>query len=156
MVSVFSFSQGFNRIVPLESTCDDLKRILGIAECSFPQDVLWLQDYRISVKFTSGSSEKNGKLCYRVPAGRVILIAVSYNVPILIKDFPYNLTFREKLYDIDTLVYENVDSGVSVTANNGYVATATFVPTPAQHKKFAYPCGKAKAGYKKKEQVVRR
>jgi hypothetical protein len=138
----FVSAQGFNGIIPLESTCEDVKRILQVEECKSPRSVYWLKDYTVDVSFYENKPigiEKN--LCYKVPAGRVIGISVDYYKRIPIKDFQYALKYAETLpNDISTEIYENEENGVSVFTHNGLISTAIFLPTPEQHKKFAFEC----------------
>lgn len=137
----FVSAQGFKGIVPLESTCEDVKRILQVEECIVPRSIYWLQDFRVSISFTQEKPSEGDKLCYKVPAGRVLSLTVSYNKPFPIKEFEYELKYTEGPFgDIDTISYENEEKGVSVLTNLGRINTAIFAPTPEQHKKYAYEC----------------
>jgi hypothetical protein len=136
----FTSAQGFKGIIPLESTCEDVKRILQVDECKVPQSVYRLKDYTVSISFNDNSLDES-KICYKVPKGRVISLVVSYHKNIPIKEFEYELKFVKKLYnDIDEDWYANNEKGVSVLSQIGLVSSAVFVPTHEQHKKFAYEC----------------
>jgi len=140
----YSFAQGFKGIIPLESTCEDVKRILNVKECQFPLSIYWLKDFRISVRYTQEKPSESDKLCYKVPAGRVSSVTVSYNKPFPIKEFEYELKYVEGPFgDIDTITYENSEKGVDVFTNLGRVGTAIFGPTPEQYRKFSYDCKSA-------------
>ena len=133
--------QGFKGIIPLESTCEDVKRILKIEKCTFPLSVYYLKDFTVSIHYTKETSSEEDKWCFKVPAGTVDSITVSYNKKFSIKEFEYELKYKEKLIDdIDITVYENVEKGINVTSNNGFVGIATFAPTPQQYRKLAYQC----------------
>jgi hypothetical protein len=137
----FVSAQGFKGITSLESTCEDVKRILQIDECQFPRGTYWLKEYTVSISFTKDNPGKSDKFCYKVPAGRVSSIVVSYHNPVLVKDFEYELKYEKDLNDdINQVAYSNVEKGVSVLSQNGFATSAIFVPTPEQHKKFAYKC----------------
>ncbi len=136
----FTSAQGFKGIIPLESTCEDVKRILQVDECKFPRSFYWLKDYRIDISFNENRSVES-KICYKVPKDRVISLVVSYNKNIPIKEFEYDLKFVQKLNnDIDTIVYENEENNISVFTHLGLVSYAVFIPTQEQHKKFAFEC----------------
>jgi hypothetical protein len=139
----FTSAQGFKGIIPLESTCEDVKRILRVDGCKFPRSVYWLKDYTIDISFNEKRSVES-KICYKVPKGRVISLVVSYNKNIPIKEFEYELKFVKKLNnDIDSIVYENEQNNISVLTQLGFVSTAIFIPTQEQHKKFAFECKKS-------------
>lgn len=141
----FISAQGFKGIVPLESTCEDIKRILRVEKCDFPQSIYRLKEYTVSVSFYENKPiGKNKDLCYQIPAGRVIGLTVSYNKHIRIAEFEYELKFAQKLNnDIDTEVYKNEANNVSVFSNNGLVETAIFSATRELHKKYAIECRKS-------------
>ncbi len=66
---------------------------------------------------------------------------VTYNRPIPIKEFEYDLKYVEGPFgDISTTSYENVDKGVSVLTNLGHINTALFIPSPKQWKMFSCAC----------------
>ena len=142
----FSFSgvllaQGFKGIIPLVSTCDDIKHILQVEKCTVPFSVYFLKDFSIDIHFEKEKPSESDKQCYRVPAGTVTSFTVSYNKPFPIKDFEYELKYKEGPFgDIDTTVYKNPENGVYVLVNLGRINTAIFTPTPEQNRKFLYDC----------------
>jgi len=133
-----AFSQGFKGIVPLESTCEDVKRILGVAECTFPRGTYWMKDYVVSVGFIGDRSVNPDRSCYVVPAGRVISVNVSYNKPIPLAQFDYKLVFAETLAnDVGSTIFENIEKGVTAYVQNGTVTSAIFTSSPDLHKRYA-------------------
>lgn len=145
---IFVSAQGFKGIIPLESNCEDVKRILKVDKCTFPQSIYFLKDFWIRVNFVSIKSNKTDKICYKVPVGNVTSITVSYNKKILLSEFEYKLKYAEGPFgDIDTFGYESSEKGVSVLVNedmfgNKVISTASFIPTIEQHRKFSYECNK--------------
>jgi len=134
-------AHGFNGIIPLKSTCEDVKRILKVEKCEFPYSLYFLKDFTISIYYTKEKPSETDKVCYKVPAGRVSSIRVSYNKQFPIKDFEYNVKYAEGPFgDIGTIAYENLEKGVSVFTVDGVVGTAFFKPTLKQHRKFSYSC----------------
>src|SRR5688572_15229703 len=115
-------SQGFRGIVPLESTCEDVKRILGVEKCGPSQSIYFLKEHWITVNFTSKDDCKKRKLCFRVPPGRVTSLNVSYHKRIPIAEFEYELKRGEGPFgDIGTIAYENKEKGVAAMTLNGLI-----------------------------------
>lgn len=139
---VFSVgAQDFKGLVPLESTCDDVKRILGVDECKMPQSNYILKEFSITINFVSIESSERTGFCYRVPTGRITSMVVSYYKPIPIKEFGYELKYKEGPFgDIGTIAYSNEEKGISVFTDNGLITTAIFMPTLTQRKKLTYDC----------------
>jgi len=134
-------AQAVPGIVPLQATCDDVKRILNVEHCSFPQSVFLLQDFWIVINFVREKPSATDKWCYKVPAGRVSSFSIAYNKPFPIPDFPFKLKYIEGPFgDIDTVAYGNKEKGISVLTNNGRINTVIVQATPKQRKKFAYNC----------------
>lgn len=134
-------AQGFKGLIPLESTCEDVKRILNVEKCSYPLSVYSLKDYIVGVYFKTETRSEDDKWCYKVPVGTVTSFDMSLNKGIPIKDFEYKLKFAEKLEnDIVTIVYDNREKGVRAYVQNGVITNAFFGPTPEQRKKYAYEC----------------
>lgn len=141
-------AQGFKGIVPLESTCEDVKRILKVENCTFSllsRD--WTKDW-VSVTFATAKPDKTQQLCYKVSVGKVISITVSYNEPILLSEFEYELKYVEGPFgDINGYSYQNSDKGVSGLVHEDMfgdkrIHEAHFGPNFEQHRKFSYECGK--------------
>jgi hypothetical protein len=140
-------AQGYKGIIPLESTCEDVKRVLKVENCTFsPLRRDWAKDW-ISVSFATAKPDKTQKTCYKVPVGKVISISVSYNKPILLSEFEYELKYAEGPFgDIDGYSYENPEKGVSALVHkdmfgNKSIHQAFFGPNVEQHRKFSYKCG---------------
>ncbi|MEZ5421576.1 MAG: hypothetical protein R2682_00605 [Pyrinomonadaceae bacterium] len=143
---IFAFTglvsaQGFKGLIPLESTCEDVKRVLNVEKCTVPFSVYFLKDYMVGVHFKTETPSEDEKWCYKVPVGTVTSLTVSYNKPFPLKDFEYRLEYAEGPFgDVDTTAYKNEEKGVSVFVNLGRINTANFMPTPDQRKKYAYDC----------------
>lgn len=144
----FVSAQGYKGIIPLESTCEDVKRILKVENCTFS---LLNRDYTkdwISVTFATAKPNKTDKICYKVPVGKVTSISVSYNKPILLSEFEYELKYAEGPFgDIEGYSYENSEKGVSVLVHkdmfgNKRIHNAYFRLNVEQHRKFSFECGK--------------
>lgn len=138
-----AYGQDLKKIVPLESTCDDVKRILSVEKCEVSQSVYRLKDFTVTVYFTEEKPSKEGKICYSVPPKTVILFAVTYNKALLLKDFEYDLTLLGDLSnDIGTIAYQNEKLGITVLSNNEMVEEVIYQATPENYRK--HSCSKDK------------
>ena len=142
-------AQGFEGIIPLKSTFNDVKKALKVKTCSFPQSIYFLKDFSVTVNFADTKDNKNHKICYKVPDETVTSVAVSYHKPILLSDFGYELKYDSGPFgDINTFFYQNSEKGISVFVNenrfgNKAVSASIFAPTTEQHRKFSYPCNQS-------------
>jgi hypothetical protein len=134
-------AQGFKGIIPLESTCEDVKRILQVETCRLPISTYYLDDYVITVFYTKDKPSAKAATCFKVPAGRVSSLTVSYKKPFPIKDFVYALKFSQTvLSDIETTTYENSEKGILAYVDNGLISTALFGASLKQYQELAYKC----------------
>ena len=112
-------AQGYKGIIPLKSTCEDVKRVLKVDECKEPFTMYSLEDIRVSIHFTKDGATENN-LCYRVPTGRVLSFTVSFNKAVPLDKFEYKLKFAEKIEnDIVSIIYANEEKGVSAYVQDG-------------------------------------
>lgn len=141
LFSFSSFGQDFKRIIPLKSTCDDVKNALSVEKCDFPQSIYRLKDFTVVVQFTEEKSSANDKICYKVPPKTVSSFTVTYNKSILLKDFEYELKLLGDINnDIFTVAYENKEKGITVLSNNGIIEEVIYGPNVENHRKYSYPC----------------
>ena len=146
-VPIFANAQGFKGIVPLQSTCEDVKRILQVGECTFPQSIYRLKDFRITINFTTDKPEKEAKICFRVPAGLVSGFTVSYNKRFPVAEFEPKVKYLEGPFgDIDTIVYGNEEDSIAVFTNSELVNYIVYSPTRTERRKFSYQCKSPDAG----------
>lgn len=140
----FASAQGFKGLIPLESTCEDVKRILKVEKCSDPYSVYFFKDFIVGVYFKTDPPSEEDRWCYNVPTGTVTSFTFSFNKRIPMEDFEYELKFAERIEnDIVTIVYDNREKGVGAYVHNGLITRAFFGPTPEQRKKYAYDCKSA-------------
>jgi hypothetical protein len=145
LFSFSSFGQDFKKIVPLESTCNDVKAALSVEKCNFPQSVYRLRDFTIVVQFTEEKPSANDKICYKVPPKTVSSFTITYNKSIQIKDFGYELKLLGDINnDISTVAYENKEKGITVLSNNGIIEEVLYGPTLENYRKYSYPCSREK------------
>ena len=138
-----SYAQGFRGLVPLESTCEDVRRILKVDNCKEPQTVLFLKDVWLTINFSTKENVAIDGFCYdALPANRISMIKVSVHHSIAIPDFEYPLDYlRGPEGDIDTMTYVNRDHGVTALVNLGRINTLIYSPSKEQREELGKKCG---------------
>ncbi len=146
-MSVFANAQGFRGIVPLKSNCEDVKRILQVEKCTFPQSIYRLEDFNVVVNFTTDKPRKKAKICFKVPARLVSSLTVSYHKPFPLSEFEYEVKYIEGPFgDINTTIYGDKEKGVEVFTINSQVSYVGYIPTEMEYQKLSYPCKSPDAG----------
>jgi len=138
---VAGYSQGFMGLIPLESTCDDVRRIFHVDTCTYPQSTYFLKEYWVTVDFTVEKPDPSAKLCFRVPRGRVESFAVSFNKRFPLEQFEYKLKYVRGPYgDIGTTEYENKELGIRAYVLDGEISSVVFEPTASQSEELGFQC----------------
>ncbi len=120
-------------IVPLRSTCDDVKRILNVSKCEFGYDV---EEGRVYISFAK-------KPCldgWNVPSGTVLSIAVYPKGNRRPEQLGLDLTsFKKDPDEPRFLYYDNREEGFTVTAtSDGKVHRIDYFPA-AKDEFLRYP-----------------
>lgn len=140
-------SQGFKDIILMQSKCEDVKRILNVKECTYPQSKYEKENFHIRIQFTKKEPTKNDKICWNVPAGTVLSLKVSYKMPISLSEFEYPLKYvKGPVNDIFTMIYENKERSIEAHVINNYITSVFYLPTEADYKKFSYSCNSPDEG----------
>lgn len=122
------YTEDWRGIVPLHSTCEDVKRILGIAKCE--SSLYQLEDETINITF----SEKPCADGWNVPPGTVISFTVSPKKKPRLTDLHIDIGAYKKAViqdQPDKSYYYNEEEGVSIAVTpDGRVDYITYSPTP--------------------------
>lgn len=139
--------QGYKGIIPLQSNCEDVKRILKVKECTYPRSEYEFENFQISVWFTKEKPNKDERICWDVPAGTVLSISVSYDIPILLSKFEHPLKFvKGPINDIFMMLYKNEERALEAYIMDDSVKQVIYLPTEAKRKKLSYACKSPDAG----------
>lgn len=125
---------GWRGITPLHSTCDDVKRAWGVADCTFPTSVYTLPEYRVIVQFESKTCEEDLR-AFRVPLGTVTSIIVSPEGAMRPSMFGLDLSKYERREDSEIVGVEHYDSrkeGATVNLFKGYVQSLVIYPPASE------------------------
>jgi hypothetical protein len=139
-----SLAQGWRGIKPLRSTCEDVKRALGVDKCDYPKSVYRFKEETITVGFIMCPCPI---LCYHessgwnVPIGTVGGITRDRRIPLPISDFDVDSSKWKKTETdmIGQLLYNNYEDGVALSAINGKVFTIRYYAPSDKNEDLACP-----------------
>ena len=129
-------SKGWHGIVPLHSTCEDVKRELGVESCTGPPSTYTLPDFRVMVEFENETCESEPR-AWRVPIGTVTAITVSPRKEMLPSAFGLDLSKYERREDGEIVGVEHYESraeGVTVNLYRGFVQDLFIYPPASKEK----------------------
>lgn len=125
-----SQANGWRGITPLHSTCEDVKRILKVDNCSLPISEYTLPDYRVKVSFADDDCVSS-PLAWRVPKGTVLSLTISPQRAMTASQFGIDLSGSKKR-DGEEIVgmehYDNEEEGVSVELFQGHLLNVGLRP----------------------------
>ncbi|MGH9967990.1 MAG: hypothetical protein ACREBG_09195 [Pyrinomonadaceae bacterium] len=110
----FCSAKAWRDIVPLHSTCEDVKRILNVSECGSSYDT---NEGRVDISF----SRKPCADGWNVPPGTVLHIAVTLKAPQRLDQLGLDLaTFKKEVsYDSPNYVaYTNREEGITLSGTS--------------------------------------
>jgi hypothetical protein len=118
---------GWRGIVPLHSSCEDVKQILGITECK--NRTYDVNDFKVSILFSDGSCTSG----WKVSAGTVITLDVHSKVPQQFSDLQLESSQYRKVMSAHLpglIRYENEERGESITVSSeGFVTEYFYGPS---------------------------
>src|SRR4051794_19030737 len=84
-------STGWRGVSPLHSSCEDVKRVLGVQTCTYPASKYEFEKYYVKVSFSTGETCLKDPLAWKVPKGTVLSVTVSPKVQMSLSDFGLQL-----------------------------------------------------------------
>lgn len=126
-IPLWASAQGWRGIVPLQSRCDDVKRILGIDGCR--SGTYQTDDGTVSISFSDATCESG----WNVPPGTVLSFHVHSRTQQTLASIVSDAS--KYIKSVDTHVryvayYENKDEGVSIAVfEDGTVANVFYGPS---------------------------
>ena len=137
--STAAFAQEWNGIRLLESTCDDVKRGLGVDKCDYPESIYQFPKETVVVGFVLCPCPIS---CYHysggwnVPKGTVAGITRKFLTPVSVADFDVKngkwTSFETDM--IGEVWYSNTEEAISLRTLNGRLLEATYLPQLARHR----------------------
>lgn len=124
-------AKGWQGIIPLRSTCEDVKRTLKVDKCATPESEYDLPDLKVIIYFSQNRSCDADPRAWRVPTGTVTSIIITPTKGMRPSELDIDISKYKKLGDSDVVGierYESREEGVTVHLFNGFVQTAFFYP----------------------------
>jgi hypothetical protein len=119
--------QGWRGIVPLHSTCEDVKRVFNTTTCE--SALIDLEDASVFITFSDGTCRSE----WEVPRGTVISLDVRPKNRLTVEDLHLDLTKFTRTADQQvqgTLYLNNKDEGISIAAfEDGRIRHVFYGPT---------------------------
>lgn len=139
-----ALAQGWRGIKPLRSTCEDVKQILKVEKCEYPDSVLRLEDETVTIKFVTCPCPIACDGLYEgwnVPRGTVAGITRELHKTIPVAEFQIISNKWNKTYTdmIGQILYDNHESGITVSAIDGNVVRVTYYAPLEQNKNLLCP-----------------
>jgi hypothetical protein len=135
LVTISAEAKAWRGIVPLQSTREDVERLLGppVQPCRFEHCFYETAEEHVFVAYSRGPCPEDEFRPFNVPRGTVEEIDVTPKKKPRLTDLNLDLSKYEKTEDDELLglvYYENRDEGVIFEVDLGVVKSITYVPTP--------------------------
>ena len=131
-----SQSNGWRGITPLRSTCEDVKKSLGVDNCSVPVSNYTLPEFRVMIEFAKKGCG-NAPHTWRVPKGTVVTIVLSPRKEMVPTEFGLDLSTYNKREDGEIVGLEhftNEEDGITVDLYRGFVQNLFLYPRKADDR----------------------
>lgn len=116
-------SKGWRGLVPLHSTCDDAKRVVGLVDCR--NTTFNLEDVNVSMIFSDGTCGSG----WRVAAGTVVSFTIYPKAKLALSSLELDQAVYKRRPDShlsDVVHYENKNEGIAVTTSKDGIVTSLF------------------------------
>jgi len=127
-------AQGWRGLVPMKSSCADVKRVLPTATCKGADEEFDLGSERVRISYSEYPCYKAFEDSWNIPVGTVILIERSLTPPILFSSLHLNVSKCDSFTFHGSLYYGCKKKGLELTTSNGYVSQINYVPTPKDER----------------------
>lgn len=124
---------GWRGILPLRSTCNDVRRKLGVSKCNFPESTYHLGGETVRVTFSTARrpcTARHRDKRWDVPYGTVIEVEVFLKKPLPLSDFNVHDSKYEQVFNdfVDEVIYNSAEKGISLTTVGGEVRSIIYFP----------------------------
>lgn len=129
-ITMRSQSNCWRGITPLQSTCENVKKILKVDTCTRPISQYTLPDFRVMVEFQNETCDGEPR-AWRVPKGTVTAITISPRNEMRPSEFGLDLSKYKKREDGEIVGMEHYDSdveGITIDLYRGFVQNLFLYP----------------------------
>lgn len=142
----FANAQGYKGIVPMQSTCEDVQRILGGEHCGKNQETFTLNKERIRIAYSKKNCEEFYGKRWDIPKGTVVFIDRLFQDSMTLEELGMKIDESEyvKSYTdiLGQVIYDNKNGGLSFSLINNYVKRINHYPSKADESNLL--CEKSK------------
>lgn len=127
-----SHAQEWHGLRPLHSTCEDVKRVLGVTTCEPLNGFYEFEGENVRITFSKHSCELAFQKAWNVPPETILSIERLMKKRLSLSDLNVDLSkYKKELIrsDFNTVVYANEDEGISLWINEEIVSSINYAPT---------------------------
>jgi hypothetical protein len=136
LVGKTALAQDFKGIIPIKSTCKDVKKVFADVDCRKPDYVFETKEEKIRIVFTTRKCQKSFFTRWNVPVGTVLFIDREFNRhvrEVTLEELGIKLDLSEynkNTTDVESIFfYERKTAGYSVGIVDGFVDSILYTPT---------------------------
>jgi hypothetical protein len=139
MSQVAIAQDGYKGIIPMKSTCSDVKNILGSGECGKVEEMFKFPKEIIKIIYTTKECDEFYGKKWNVPVGTVVSITRFFRNPPTLEDL--GITIIESEYNksytdaIGQIIYEKKDGGLILIISGKYISDIKYTPTSEDNSK---------------------
>ena len=139
-----SIAQGWRGIKPLRSTCEQVKQILKVDKCEYPDSIYRFEDETVTIRFVTCPCPTVCDGLYggwNVPRGTVAGITRELHKTIPVAEFQINSGRWSKTYTdmIGQILYDDHEAGIRLSAIDGNVVRVTYYAPLEQNEHLLCP-----------------
>jgi len=131
------YGQTIKNIVPMRSTCEDVKRIVKVDTCNRELEFYNLPDERIEISYSTEDCPKAYLKYWDVPKGIVLSVIRTPKKPILLNELSLDFKDCEKFKynnDLQQIGYYCKETGTTYNFIDNYLSYVTYTPTAEDTK----------------------
>lgn len=127
-----SGGRGWNGLRPMHSTCEDVKRTLGVTTCAPTNGTYDFGTERVRITFSTIHCARAWQKSWDVPVGTVLSIERHFRTPLRLSEFGVDLTkFKSTTTDSDVIIYSGEEDGVSMWVVGDEIRDLYYQPVPS-------------------------
>jgi hypothetical protein len=150
-------AQGWRELVPLKSTCEDVKRVMKVTSCKPYYEYYEVDGERFQIGFTEHPCAKAFGRVWNVPVGTVTYIAHMPKEPIPLAEVISDVSKCEKGLTHTGIAYTCNEEGLWLDVyHDGRVAEITYVPKLSDNHLQCSPTKRVPKVHKQRRGVRRR
>jgi hypothetical protein len=130
--SIVGYGQIIKNIIPMRSTCEDVKRILKVDACKQQLEFYNLPNERVEISYSIEDCPKAYLKYWDVPKGTVLSVIRNPRKLILLNELSLDIKECEKFNfnnDLQQIGYYCKETGTTYSFIDDYLSDVTYTPT---------------------------